>query len=112
MLGYDRGDMITDTTIQKPKRRKLRPSKPRDRTPRPVDKGIPPPELTPKQKYPLALMGVGDSIFVATLLEANALRAYAYKYDKNTPGGFQYRIVTTDPEYDPRGRGWRLFRVL
>ena len=104
--------MSTNPIPQKPKRRKLRPYPSVDHTVKAVDKGIPPPELTPKQKYPLALMEVGDSIFVSTLFEANALRAYAYKYDKKTPGGFQYRVVTTDPEYDPRGRGWRLFRVL
>lgn len=96
-----------------PKRRKLRERRPYDPTPLPIDKGITPPPLNKKQmKYFFEQMEVGDSIFVATLVERESLRAAAHHYNKVSPNGFVHRIVQTDPVYDPRGKGWRLFRVL
>lgn len=102
-----------EATQAPPKRRKLRERRPYDLTPPPIDKGISPPPLHKKQmKYFFCQMEVGDSIFVATLAERESLRAAAHYYNKVSPNGFVHRIVQTDPVYDPRGKGWRLFRVL
>lgn len=98
---------------EKPKRRVIHPWRPRDLTPLPIDSDVPAPHPNKKQmKYFFDQMQVGDSLFVATLRDREALRAAAHYYSKNTEGGFIHRIVQTDPVYDPRGKGWRLFRVL
>jgi len=78
-----------------------------------IDPGVPMPVSGPIQRlrrYPIPDMGVGDSLWFPAERDVEKARVSATRFARAQEPQWAFRSTRVD-ERDPRGRGWRLFRV-
>lgn len=62
------------------------------------------------RRYPIPDMGVGDSLWFSAERDVEKARVSATRFARAQEPPWAFRSTRVD-ERDPRGRGWRLFRV-